>query len=76
VITFPTLSPAERLACLEPPTGRVRAVLDTDTFNEIDDQFALVYALLAPERIRLEAVYAAPFDNERANGPADGMQQS
>ena len=23
-------------------------VLDTDTYNEIDDQFALVYALLCP----------------------------
>ena len=25
----------------------VMAVLDTDTYNEIDDQFALAYALLA-----------------------------
>lgn len=26
----------------------VPVILDTDTYNEIDDQFALVYALLTP----------------------------
>ncbi|WP_337912649.1 nucleoside hydrolase [Cohnella zeiphila] len=65
-----------RLERLAPPTGRIRAVLDTDTFNEIDDQFALAYAMLSPERIRLEAVYAAPFHNELSDGPKDGMEKS
>ncbi len=51
-------------------------VLDTDTFNEIDDQFALVYALLSPEAVTVEAVYAAPFANSRAATPGEGMQQS
>ena len=54
----------------------VRVVLDTDTYNEIDDQFALVYALLSPERLSLEAVYAAPFHNSRSTGPGDGMHKS
>ena len=58
------------------PEGPVRAVLDTDTFNEVDDQFALAHALLSPERIRLEAVYAAPFVNERAEDPGEGMEKS
>jgi inosine-uridine nucleoside N-ribohydrolase len=66
----------ERLRLLEPPQGPVRIVLDTDTANEIDDQFALAYALLSPERITLEAIYAAPFGNDRSNGPADGMERS
>ena len=44
----------------------MRAVLDTDTYNEIDDQFALVQALLSPDRITLEAVYAAPFHNSQS----------
>jgi purine nucleosidase len=57
-------------------SGTVRAVLDTDTYNEIDDQFAVVYALLSPERIRLEAIYAAPFHNGRSTGPGDGMRKS
>lgn len=51
-------------------------VLDTDTYNEIDDQFALVHALLSPDRAHLEAVYAAPFENDRSEGPADGMRKS
>ncbi|MBE0698068.1 MAG: nucleoside hydrolase, partial [Anaerolineaceae bacterium] len=39
-------------------------VLDTDTYNEIDDQFAVVYALLSPEQLQVEALYAAPFTND------------
>ncbi|RME67058.1 MAG: nucleoside hydrolase [Verrucomicrobia bacterium] len=58
------------------PTRPVRAVLDTDTFNEVDDQFALAHALLSPEAITLEAVYAAPFVNVRAADPAEGMERS
>jgi purine nucleosidase len=51
-------------------------VLDTDTYNEVDDQFALAYAYLSKEKIELEAVYAAPFHNNRSSGPADGMEKS
>ncbi|HEY4384825.1 MAG TPA: nucleoside hydrolase, partial [Ktedonobacteraceae bacterium] len=69
-------SPFEYISRLEPPAGKVQMVLDTDTYNEIDDQFALTYALLSPERIELEAVYAAPFHNERSSGPEDGMLKS
>ena len=75
-MNFPTQGVAQRLSLLEPPTGRVRMVLDTDTYNEIDDQFALVYALLSQERLDVEAVYAAPFSNERSSGPEDGMLRS
>lgn len=73
---YPVLSEAFRLERLAPPSGQVRMVLDTDTFNEIDDQFALAYAILSPERLRLEAVYAAPFFNELSTGPKDGMEKS
>ena len=51
----------QRLQMLQPPIGRIRAVLDTDTYNEIDDQFAIVQTLLSAERIDLEGIYAAPF---------------
>ncbi len=74
--TFPTLDPALRLARLDPPTQRPRAVLDTDTYNEIDDQFAIVQALLSPEALEVEAIYAAPFHNEKSSGPGDGMEKS
>lgn len=61
---------------LEKPTGKVDAVLDTDTFNEIDDQFALSYLVKNSGRINLRAVYAAPFWNENSSGPEDGMEKS
>ena len=67
---------AERLTLLEPPSGRLRVVMDTDTYNEIDDQFALVQMLLSPDRFDVEAIYAAPFHNSRSGGPADGMERS
>ena len=61
---------------LERPTGPVNAVLDTDTYNEIDDQFALAYFVKSPEIINPLAVYAAPFKNNRAETPAEGMEKS
>ena len=62
---------------LEIPRDRVvDMVLDTDTYNEVDDQFALCYALCSPERVNVRAVYAAPFHNDRSSGPEDGMVKS
>lgn len=48
-------------ARLAEPAGPVRLVIDTDCANEIDDQFALAWALLSPRQLDLQAVYAAPF---------------
>lgn len=61
---------------LEVADGRIDMVLDTDTYNEIDDQFALAYAMLSPERLNVQAVYAAPFSNDRADSPGEGMEKS
>ena len=76
VMDFPKLDEALRLTRLKPPTGKVRIVLDTDTYNEIDDQFAVVQALLSPDQLAVEAIYAAPFYNSRSSGPGDGMEKS
>lgn len=75
-MTFPKLSEQFRISRLGAPAGKARIVLDTDTYNEIDDQFALTYALLSPERLSVEAIYAAPFHNSRSAGPGDGMEKS
>jgi purine nucleosidase len=48
-MVFPEITEAERVRLFTPPTGKVEVVLDTDTFNEIDDQFALTHALLSPD---------------------------
>ena len=73
---FPNLLETKRLEMLQPPEGSVRMVLDTDTYNEIDDQFAVVHALLSPKQLNLEAIYAAPFHNNRSANPEDGMEKS
>jgi inosine-uridine nucleoside N-ribohydrolase len=72
---FPKLTESQRIQALNPPQGKISMVLDTDTYNEIDDQFAVVYSLLADE-LEVEAIYAAPFQNFRSNGPGDGMERS
>lgn len=63
----------ERLAL---PQGKVNAVIDSDTYNEIDDQFAVAYALRSTAQIAVKAVYAAPFHNERSSSAGDGMEKS
>ncbi len=43
------------------PDGVLDVVLDTDVMNEVDDQFAIVWALLRPDRVRLLGLHACPF---------------
>lgn len=68
----------ERLKKLEPAAGAVHMVLDTDTKNEIDDQFALTYAyrLHTCGLLSLDAVYAAPFTHDPSPTAGEGMEQS
>jgi hypothetical protein len=75
-MNVPRISEQKRLERLSYPSSKVRAVLDTDTYNEIDDPFAVVYAMKSPEKIKMEAFYAAPFFNSLSAGPKDGMEKS
>lgn len=61
---------------LERPTGPVDVVIDTDTYNEIDDQYALSYLIKSDHKLRLQAIYAAPFFNQNSNSVRDGMEKS
>ena len=66
---MPPFGPVEEnglLQRLQHPQGAEDVVLDTDTYNEIDDQFALAYLILHDDKLRLQAIYAAPFSNEKA----------
>lgn len=56
--------------------GRIDAVLDTDAYNEIDDQFAIAYMLRSSDKISTKAIYAAPFYNRNSSDAADGMEKS
>lgn len=70
------LEAAELLNRLKKPKGRVDVVIDTDAYNEIDDQFALAYLIRSKEKLDVRAIYAAPFHNLHSQCPADGMEKS
>ena len=67
---------ADLLKNLEIPKGKIDVVLDTDAYNEVDDQFAIAYMLKHEDKFNVKALYAAPFFNARSTGPADGMEKS
>lgn len=70
------LSREQLIRNLEPPHGRVDVVLDTDTFNEADDQYALSYLLLSGDKLNTVGICAAPFLNANSTSPGDGMEKS
>ena len=43
------------------PKGKLRVVIDTDAKNEVDDQYALTWALLSQDQLEIEGMYAAPY---------------
>lgn len=61
---------------LSSPKKCIDVILDTDAFNEIDDQFAISYMMKKAERFNVRAICAAPFKNKRSASPADGMEKS
>lgn len=66
----------QRMKNLTPPTKMVDVVLDTDAFNEIDDQYAIAYLLRSKDRLNTKAIYAAPFFNMNSQSAKDGMEKS
>ena len=61
---------------LTPPAGRIDVILDTDAYNEIDDQFAISYMIRYTDKFNIKAICAAPFLNSKAASPAEGMEKS
>lgn len=60
---------------LMPPSHHADVILDTDAYNEVDDQFAIAY-LLRSEKLNPVGICAAPFLNEKSSSAEDGMQKS
>ena len=52
-----------------------KVIIDSDTYNEMDDQYAVAYALNCP-MIELQAINAAPFHNDNSSSYGDGMEKS
>ena len=61
---------------LTAPKGKIDVVLDTDAYNEIDDQFAISYMLLNTHKFNIKGICAAPFKNGKSVSAADGMLKS
>jgi len=62
---------------LSVPTGKIDVVLDTDTYNEADDQVAIAYMLKSEDKINVKGICAAPYyGNGKSDSPADGMEKS
>ncbi len=74
--SVPTLSTAERAARLTlPASGPVSVLIDTDTNNEVDDQFALTFALLS-RRLVVDALYATQYTHPEGPEPEEGLELS
>jgi purine nucleosidase len=56
-----------------PTTGELRVIIDTDTANEVDDQWAIALALGFPERLKIEGFVAAHYGQR---GGAKGIAKS
>lgn len=62
-MNYPKLSHEKILKRLSLP-GREKVldiIIDSDTYNAVDDQYAIAWLLRSEERVRVQAVYAAPF---------------
>jgi purine nucleosidase len=67
--TFPKLSENELHQMLEPPASPIRLIIDTDAHNEIDDQFAITWALLSQDVFKIEGVLAEPYSHRHHREP-------
>ena len=66
----------QKIQNLSVPQGKIDVILDTDAFNEIDDQYAIAYLLRSGDKLNTKAIYAAPFHNHKVSSPAEGMELS
>ena len=46
---------------------KVNVILDTDTYNECDDQFSLAYLLKNQDKFNIEAITVAPYSHQSRN---------
>ena len=56
---------------------KINVILDTDTYNECDDQFALSYLLKNQDIFNIEAITVAPYSHKKFNESiAEGQEKS
>ena len=47
--------------------NKINVILDTDTYNECDDQFALSYLIKSQDKFNIEAITVAPYSHNTRN---------
>ncbi|MCH5166761.1 MAG: nucleoside hydrolase [Erysipelotrichales bacterium] len=57
-------------------SNKKHVILDTDTYNECDDQFAIAYLLKSQDVYDIEAITIAPFKNRRISTEDYGIELS
>ena len=55
---------------------KVNVILDTDLYNECDDQFALAYLLKSQEKFNIEAITVAPYHHDNNISILEGTNKS
>ena len=56
---------------------KINVILDTDTYNECDDQFALAYLIKSQDMFNIEAITVAPFSHTKRDVKViDGQELS
>lgn len=55
---------------------KINVILDTDTYNECDDQFALSYMLKSQDRFNIEAITIAPYQHDNDLSIEEGQEKS
>ncbi len=55
---------------------KVNVILDTDIYNECDDQFALSYLIKSQDRFNIEAITIAPFHHHNSISIPEGTEES
>ena len=57
--------------------SKINVILDTDTYNECDDQFALSYLIKSQNKFNIEAITVAPYSHKTKNvSVSDGQTLS
>ncbi len=55
---------------------KVNVILDTDIYNECDDQFALSYLLKSQDKFNIEAITVAPYHHDNNISIEEGTDKS
>ena len=56
--------------------NKVNVILDTDIYNECDDQFALSYLIKSQDKFNIEAIAIAPYHHDNNISIQEGIDKS